>query len=41
MADHDENFRESAGWGWIFINILALLWVTMPVSIVLTKVVQW
>ncbi|SEG78181.1 MULTISPECIES: hypothetical protein [Marinobacterium] len=38
---HDENFRDSSGWGWLLINAVAMLWITMPVSIVLTKVVQW
>lgn len=41
MAHQDENFRDSSGWGWIVINLGALLWITMPVSIALTKVVQW
>jgi hypothetical protein len=41
MAHHDENFRDGSGYGWILINLVALAWVTMPVSIVLTKVVQW
>lgn len=41
MAQHDANFRDSAGYGWLFVNILALLWITMPVSIALTKIVQW
>lgn len=41
MAHHDENFRDNAGYGWIVINVLALLWITMPVSIALMKVVQW
>lgn len=38
---HDENFRDESGYGWIVINLVALLWITMPVSIALTKVVQW
>jgi len=38
----DEKFDgDKSGWGWFAINILALLWITMPVSIALTKVVQW
>ncbi|GGO87837.1 hypothetical protein GCM10011348_41940 [Marinobacterium nitratireducens] len=41
MAQHDANFRDPAGFGWLFVNILALLWITMPVSIALTKIVQW
>ncbi|MEY3038263.1 hypothetical protein [Marinobacterium sp. LSUCC0821] len=41
MAHHDENFRDGSGWGWIAINLVALAWITMPVSIALTKVVQW
>jgi hypothetical protein len=41
MAHHDENFRDPAGFGWLFVNILALLWITMPVSIALAKIVQW
>ncbi|CAI8186852.1 MULTISPECIES: hypothetical protein [unclassified Marinobacterium] len=38
---HDENFRDKSGWGWIAINLVALAWITMPVSIALTQVVQW
>ena len=41
MAHHDEKFRDGSGYGWIVINLIAIVWVTMPVSIVLTKVVQW
>ncbi|WP_255853031.1 hypothetical protein [Marinobacterium rhizophilum] len=41
MAHHDENFRDTAGYGWLFINLLAMLWITMPVSIALVKIVQW
>lgn len=41
MAHDDENFHDSSGYGWIIINIAALLWITMPVSIAFTKVVQW
>lgn len=37
----DENFRDSSGFGWVLINLLAMVWVTMPVSLVLTQVVQW
>lgn len=39
--DHQEDFRDSSGWGWIAINVVAMVWVTMPVSIALIKVVQW
>ena len=39
--DNTENFRDSTGLGWVLINLVAMVWVTMPVSIVLTKVVQW
>lgn len=38
---HDENFRDSSGFGWLIIDLIAMVWVTMPVSIVLTQVVQW
>ncbi len=38
---HNENFRDSTGFAWVLINLVAMVWVTMPVSIVLTKVVQW
>ncbi|WP_276469562.1 hypothetical protein [Neptunomonas concharum] len=41
MAQHDENFRDTSGFGWIVINLAALVWVTMPVSIALTQIVQW
>ena len=41
MAHHDEKFRDGSGYSWIVINLIALAWVTMPVSIVLVKVVQW
>jgi len=37
----DENFRDSSGFGWLLIDLIAMVWVTMPVSIVLTQVVQW
>lgn len=37
----DENFRDSSGFGWLLIDLIAMVWVTMPVSIVLAKVVQW
>lgn len=37
-----ENFEgDKSSWGWIVINLIAMVWVTMPVSIALTKVVQW
>lgn len=38
---NDSNFRDNSGFGWVLINLVALLWVTMPVSLVLTQVVQW
>ena len=41
MAHNDENFRDSSGIGWVIINLLALLWITMPISIALITVVQW
>jgi len=41
MAHHDEEFRDNSGYGWLLIDLAAMLWVTMPVSIVLLKVVQW
>ena len=41
MAHDNDNFRDKSGFGWILINLAALLWITMPVSIALTKVVQW
>lgn len=37
----DENFRDSSSFGWLLIDLIAMVWVTMPVSIVLAKVVQW
>ncbi|HSG03100.1 MAG TPA: hypothetical protein VLA39_05140 [Marinobacterium sp.] len=37
-----DNFDgDKSGWGWIAINLVALAWITMPVSIALVKVVQW
>ena len=41
MADHDENFRDSSGPIWFIINLAALAWITMPVPIALTTIVQW
>lgn len=41
MAHHNEEFRDGSGYGWMLIDLAAMLWVTMPVSIVLIKVVQW
>lgn len=41
MADNNGNFRDDSGWGWLVINLIAIGWITMPVSIALTKVVQW
>ncbi|MCV6590853.1 MAG: hypothetical protein OIF57_17815 [Marinobacterium sp.] len=38
MASHDENFREKAGWGWIAINLVALAWITMPASIMVSRI---
>lgn len=37
----NENFRDSSGFGWIVVNLIAMAWITMPVSLVLTQVVQW
>jgi len=41
MAHHDDNHRDDSGWGWVLINLVALAWITLPVSIALTQVVQW
>ncbi len=41
MAHHDENFRDTSGYGWLLIDLVAILWITMPASIALTKIVQW
>lgn len=38
MADHDENFRDSSGFSWIIINLIAMAWITMPASIALSRV---
>ncbi len=38
MADN-ENFRDSSGFGWILINLVALAWITMPASIAVSRVV--
>jgi len=38
MASHDENFRETAGWGWIIINLAALAWITMPASLMVSRI---
>lgn len=38
---HEHFEGDTSGWGWIAINLVAMLWITMPVSIALTKVVQW
>ncbi|MGB0663105.1 MAG: hypothetical protein ACPGMR_04890 [Pontibacterium sp.] len=40
MAQHDENFRDESGFGWLLINLVALAWITMPVSIALSNI-QW
>jgi hypothetical protein len=40
MAEHNFDGDKSS-WGWMAINLIAMVWVTMPVSIVLTQVVQW
>ncbi|MGB0466990.1 MAG: hypothetical protein ACPGF7_05565 [Pontibacterium sp.] len=41
MSHHDTEFRDNTGFGWVVVNLIALAWITMPVSIALTKVVQW
>ncbi|MDY6889993.1 MAG: hypothetical protein SVU24_00135 [Pseudomonadota bacterium] len=41
MTQDNEKLQDNSGFGWILINLVALAWVTMPVSIVLIKVVQW
>jgi len=38
---HEDFKGDESGWGWIVINLVALAWITMPVSIALTQVVQW
>ena len=40
MAQHDENFRDESGFGWLLINLVALAWITMPASIALSNI-QW
>ncbi|MGY8869515.1 MAG: hypothetical protein ACKVJE_03655 [Pseudomonadales bacterium] len=40
MDHHDENFRDTTSYGWIVINLVAMVWVTMPVSIALMQIVQ-
>lgn len=37
MADN-ENFRDSSGFSWIIINLVALAWITMPASIAVSRV---
>lgn len=39
MSDHNEEFKEATGLGWVIINLIALAWVTMPVSIGLSKII--
>ena len=38
MANHDENFRDGTGFGWIIINLIAMAWVTMPLTIGLSRI---
>ncbi len=38
MASHDENFRDSSGFGWILVNLVALAWITMPASIAVSNI---
>ena len=38
---HDEFSGDKSGFGWLLINLVAMVWVTMPAGIVLTQVVQW
>ncbi|BBB31427.1 hypothetical protein [Neptunomonas japonica] len=40
MDHHDENFRDTSSYGWIAINLVAMVWVTMPVSIVAMQIMQ-
>jgi len=38
MASQNEEFRETAGWGWIIINLVAMAWITMPASIMVSRI---
>ncbi len=38
MASPNEEFREKAGWGWIIINLVAMAWITMPASIMVSRI---
>ncbi|MDO6594534.1 hypothetical protein [Neptuniibacter sp. 1_MG-2023] len=37
MAEHNEDFRDSSGFSWIIINLIAMAWVTMPASIAISR----
>ncbi|EPJ48583.1 MAG: hypothetical protein OFPI_28680 [Osedax symbiont Rs2] len=39
MSDHDQNFKDSSGLGWVIIVAIALAFVTMPVTIGIVKYV--
>lgn len=39
MSEHDENFKDSTGLGWIIIGVVALVWATMPITIGVFKYV--
>ncbi|MGB0732197.1 MAG: hypothetical protein ACPGPF_00480 [Pontibacterium sp.] len=38
MAHHDENAGDSTGLGWIIINLVAFAWITMPLSIGVSRI---
>lgn len=39
MSEHDENFKDPSGLGWVIIVVGAFLMVTMPIPIGLVKYV--
>ena len=39
MSDHDQNFKDRSGLGWLIIVVIALVFVTMPVTIGIVKYV--
>jgi hypothetical protein len=39
MSDHDKDFKDSTGLGWIIITVGAFLFVTMQIPIALSNLV--
>ncbi len=39
MSEHDKDFKDSTGLGWVIINLAAFLYVTMQIPIAISKYV--